>query len=160
MRKVKGFTLVELLVVLSIIAVLSTVAIASYTSFLKNARDTKRKADLNFIQSALEQYHADQKYYPAAIAPAENCQGYKDGWLMLRCPLKSPDGGKVYLSEVPTDPLPDRVYCYEILECDWTDSLKPKCKGYNLLARLESVDETTMRCYGGNTDFNIKVTTP
>lgn len=63
----KGFTLVELLIVISIIATLSVVGLVSYTNFTKSSRDAKRQSDLKLIQSALEEYHGDQLFYPGSI---------------------------------------------------------------------------------------------
>lgn len=45
----KGFTLVELMVVMAIIAILSTAGISQYGKFIKSARDTTRTADLNAL---------------------------------------------------------------------------------------------------------------
>lgn len=50
----RGFTLVELLVVISIIAILSLIGLTVYTNVQKNARDAKRKADIDSIANALE----------------------------------------------------------------------------------------------------------
>lgn len=63
----KGFTLVELLVVISIIAILSLIGMTTYTNVQKNARDTKRKADINAIANALEINKTSTGYQ--AIAP-------------------------------------------------------------------------------------------
>jgi len=60
----RGFTLIELLIVISIIALLSLIGLVAYSEFLKTARNNKRLSDLKLIQSALEDYHADQLYYP------------------------------------------------------------------------------------------------
>ena len=49
-----GFTLVELLVVVSIIAILSVIGMAIFTGIQPRARDTGRKADLKAISSAME----------------------------------------------------------------------------------------------------------
>ncbi|TXG78350.1 type II secretion system protein [Candidatus Dojkabacteria bacterium] len=62
-RSQVGFTLVELLITISIIAILSTVAITVYTNAQKNARDGKRIEDIKQIQLALEQYYALNKAY-------------------------------------------------------------------------------------------------
>jgi len=60
----KGFSLLEILIVISIIAVLATIGTYSYRSSQARARDTQRKADLVKIASALERYYADKGYYP------------------------------------------------------------------------------------------------
>lgn len=54
----KGFTLLEMLVVIGIIAILVSIGISSYSTAQKKARDAKRKSDLKSIQSALEQYYS------------------------------------------------------------------------------------------------------
>ncbi len=64
----RGFTLVELMVVIGIIAILATVGLAVYTSTQVAARDTKREADVIEIQKALEQYYLDNKEYPLPAA--------------------------------------------------------------------------------------------
>ena len=63
----KGFTLVELLIAMTIVVILSAMGLSIYSSIQKGGRDAKRKSDLAVIQSALEQYHADQFYYPASL---------------------------------------------------------------------------------------------
>lgn len=55
----KAFTLVELLVAMTIIMVLTIVAVVNYGSVQKNARDSKRKADLEKVRVALEMYRQD-----------------------------------------------------------------------------------------------------
>jgi prepilin-type N-terminal cleavage/methylation domain-containing protein len=58
MRKFYGFTLLELLVVISILAILISISIASYATAQKKARDSRRKGDAKEIQAALEQYYS------------------------------------------------------------------------------------------------------
>ena len=53
---VTGFTLIELLVVISIIGVLTSIATSRYIVAEKQARDTRRKSDLNQYRLALENY--------------------------------------------------------------------------------------------------------
>lgn len=52
----KGFTLVEMLVVISVIGILASLALTSYNVSQRQARDTQRKSDLKQYQTALENF--------------------------------------------------------------------------------------------------------
>lgn len=55
----KGFTLVELLVVVAIISLLASIVFVSLGGFREDARDTKREADLRQIKTAMELCYFD-----------------------------------------------------------------------------------------------------
>jgi general secretion pathway protein G len=59
----RGFTLLELLVVISIIGILVALGAVSYTTAQQKGRDAKRRGDLKSIQSAFEQYYAENGTY-------------------------------------------------------------------------------------------------
>lgn len=61
----RGFTLVEILIVLAIVSILSAFGFASFSEARKSARDTERKADLQALQSALDLYKLKNGRYPA-----------------------------------------------------------------------------------------------
>lgn len=82
----KGFTLVELLTVIAIIGILSTIVMTSLLTARKKGRDVKRIADIKQIQLALEQYYNDNLKYPPNI--------YSGGYL-----------NPAYMPVVPKDPL-------------------------------------------------------
>lgn len=60
-----GFTLVEMIVVVSVIAIFTTVGLATFRDAGKQARDADRQADLRLLQSAVEQYKQKNGRYPA-----------------------------------------------------------------------------------------------
>src|SRR3989338_313099 len=53
----KGFTLLELLVVMSVIGILVGIATINYATAQQRARDARRKGDLKYLQDAAEQYY-------------------------------------------------------------------------------------------------------
>jgi len=53
MKKQLGFTLIELMVVMAIIAILATAGLSAYTGYIKKARDTTRIADLAAINTII-----------------------------------------------------------------------------------------------------------
>ena len=62
----KGFTLIELMVVISIIAILSSIGFATYSGLNKKTRDSRRMVDLEVIRQALELYRSDNGTYPVS----------------------------------------------------------------------------------------------
>ncbi len=64
-----GFTLIELLVVITIIAILAVVGLTVYGGVQKNARDAKRRVDVQAIQKALEAHYNDSSCLATAAAP-------------------------------------------------------------------------------------------
>jgi len=65
-KKEKGFTLVELMVVIIILAVLTGIAIPSYLALRNRARIQATRSEMQNIATALEMYAADNDVYPAA----------------------------------------------------------------------------------------------
>lgn len=59
-NKTKGFTLVELLIVIVVIAILAAISIVAYNGVTLKARDDQRVSDARNILSAISAYHADK----------------------------------------------------------------------------------------------------
>ena len=94
----KAFTLVEILVVVTIIALLASTAAISYAQFIKQSRDTKRKTDLEQIRAAIEMYRnfSTTGEYPATITFGDDIK----------------DATATYLTKVANDPLSTQTYTY------------------------------------------------
>lgn len=94
----KGYTLVELLMVIGIIGILAglLITVLNPLTQIQKARDAKRKADLQQIGAALEQYRADKGTYPKILN-----QNY-----VVACATPFTDGGTTtYTQNFPCDPL-------------------------------------------------------
>jgi general secretion pathway protein G len=63
----RGFTLVELLVVISMIAILAAMGMVQYQNSVQRTRETTLKHDLFHMRDAIDQYYADKGKYPASL---------------------------------------------------------------------------------------------
>ena len=66
--KQRGFTIVELLVVIVVIAILVALTLPNLFGLQRRARDDTRKNDLKNVQQALETYFNDNNNYPADLS--------------------------------------------------------------------------------------------
>jgi prepilin-type N-terminal cleavage/methylation domain-containing protein len=124
----KGFTLIELLVVVAIIALLTLMVILALRNNINKANDAKRKADLQRIATAFEEYYSDKDCYPAgSILTTCGSSGLKD-W---------------GLSTVPCDPVFKTPYCYI------TDADKPTCfQKFRILNTLKYLSDPVIKLLG------------
>lgn len=139
-----GFTLVEILIVVTIIGLLSSVALFAYDNAKKKARDAQRLLDLGNLEKALEYYASVNGKYPERAYNGEGLWG-----LEKLIGVLSPE----YIPVIPVDPLigdhydenspivddNDRVYQYSTLGSSGD-------QGYILTAKLESYSDYPF-CY-------------
>ena len=74
----RGFTLVELLVVISIMAILASILLANMSSSGKIGRDTERQANVRALQNAIESYKHKNGQYPPMGCTDTNGNGFSD----------------------------------------------------------------------------------
>lgn len=142
-RKAAGFTLLEVLVSATIIAVLTAIGVVSYASVNKRSRDVKRKSDLEQIRSALEMYRADNGEYPNIGSGMLDAQG-------LQSDLVS--GG--YMPSIPDDPKSTGSYYYDAVQVSGTYS------SYCICGNLETIttgsEETCTVALHSSCDYGLK----
>lgn len=115
----KAFTLVELLIVMSIIGVLASIGIGSFMTAQMRGRDTQRKSDLKQVSHALELYYSDHGKYP-------------DSSLVV-WGSEFTDGKTVYFKILPEDPVSAQTYTYTLVA--------GSNQKYQLFAHLENTQD-------------------
>ncbi len=75
-RDKRGFTLIELMIVIAIIGILAAIAIPQFTSYRERAYIASMKADCNAIRVAEEAYFADNAEYKTTENPAIDLKDY------------------------------------------------------------------------------------
>ena len=66
-RGTRGFTLIEMLVVMTLIALLLTLAVPRYFSSLDNGRQTVQRQNLATMRDAIDKFYGDQGRYPDTL---------------------------------------------------------------------------------------------
>ena len=62
-----GFTLIELMIVMSLIVILASIALAVYTNSVTRAKESVLKEDLFRMRDAIDQYYSDKSKYPGSL---------------------------------------------------------------------------------------------
>jgi general secretion pathway protein G len=66
-NRAKGFTLVELLIVISLISILAAMGLVQYKNSVTSTKESVLRTDLFRMRDAIDQYYADKGKYPSAL---------------------------------------------------------------------------------------------
>jgi len=155
----KGFSLVELMVVIAIIAIVAAISLASLSAVQKNSRDIQRQADLHIIQGALQQYYADKNRYPNELPSLTT------GGAITNCSGTTTSGctiSKTYISKTPRDPSGTAYHYLPYTDttsnpCTFSGGVENlMCHKYVLCTKLEAPVTGNSCSHNGSYNYQIK----
>lgn len=106
LRNNRGFTLIEILVVVVILGILASIVVPRFLGKPDEAKLTKAKTDIKGIEQALGMFKLDNGYFPST---EQGLAALVKKPTVGRIPTKFPDGG--YLKKAPIDPW-EKPYIY------------------------------------------------
>lgn len=137
-----GFTIVELMVVIVVIAILATIGLVGYDNIQKGTRDKDRESDIELIQASLETFYSQKGYYPSTnTSPSSIADLMERSLLLSPASHKSPDTSKSSPTSIqitladPTDP---SNYSYYPEGCT-----ADQCQKYRLKWKSEKTNTVT-----------------
>lgn len=123
----RGFTLMELLVVLAAVGLLSSIALTSLVDARTEARDSKRLIEIADVSHALARYAADHSLYPRTLETLVS---------------------EAYLSEVPKDPRLGDPFVYRVTRDGSRYYLGVNLESRSAAALLSDTDAIRTGIYG------------
>ena len=93
----RGFTLIEVLIVITLVTILASVGLATYTNSVRRSREAVLREDLFRMRDAIDQYYADKNKYPSTLQDLVS------------------DG---YLREIPKDPITDSADTWQTINAE------------------------------------------
>ncbi len=144
----KGFTLIELIVVMLILAILVTLGLGTFRSSQTKSRDSRRKGELKNVASALELYYNDYGRYPSDNGSGKITACGTAGITVCEWGSAFQDQNNTYyMTKLPTDPKSGYTYYYDVGGGNLS---------YQLYGRLENTEDadvpksgTTPQAYSG-----------
>lgn len=134
----KGFTLIEIMVVVALIVILVSIAVIGGSASRSVARDNQRVSDVQILQIKLESYRNEKGRYPSALSDLVTDK---------------------FIPAVPTDPQSKEYYNYSCVPANATT-----CFSYTLGIDFENKRKTdaNYNCYnnGENVGKNCSVKSP
>lgn len=143
-RKERGFTIIELLIVIAIIGILATLVLTNFRGAQAKGRDTVRQNDINSMYQKLEEHYNDQGSYPTGDFTATLFPGIDAG------AFDDPDGNDVNQTAPitsttkPSDPYTAGTkptgaqYTYAGYDCSGTTAGTDTCAKYVLYGWSEA----------------------
>lgn len=88
-RSKAGFTLIEMMITLVVLAVLAAVAIPSYSLFVERARRSEAREALSDIAARQEQFFSDNKFYATNLIAVGATAATENGYYAISIPVST-----------------------------------------------------------------------
>lgn len=144
----KGFTIVELLIVIVVIGILAALVITTYNGIQEKGRNTERQTDLKAVQGQLEAYFASNGYYPT-LGNLNDQSATGNWWIqdnmkgLDKEALRDPSNSSYQLDG--TASATSKAYQYVVSPTGCDNSTGGNCTSYKLIANKEG---------GGTTEYD------
>jgi prepilin-type N-terminal cleavage/methylation domain-containing protein len=141
LKKQKGFTIVELLIVIVVIGILATLVIVTFSGIQQKGRNSQRQTDINALASHVEAYYASEGKYPTlanlndATWRTTNTKGLDPA--ALADPKNA--STQTLVGAVPAAGTYSYAYVATPTNCD--NGTGGDCTGYTLTAHTEGGDD-------------------
>ncbi len=103
LRRTRGFTLIEMLIVMTLIIVLASVGLIAYQTSVRRGREAVLKEDLFRMRDALDQYYVDKGKYPSDLSELVSTN---------------------YIRRIPVDPMTNSAETWQTVQAE-TDPSNP-----------------------------------
>jgi general secretion pathway protein G len=115
LRRVRrGFTLVELLVVIVVLAVLAAIVLPKFLGAGQRSKEAALKSDLKILRNAISLFLTDTSAYPAALADLASTSAPASGLDSAGAAktIAAADWNGPYIEELPNDPISSAAFTY------------------------------------------------
>lgn len=152
-----GFTIVELLIVIVVIAILAAITTIAFNGVQQRARDSQREHDITTIRKAIDLFRADKGGYPVCgTANAYSAGGALAGSTASNCLTAALV--PTYLAKLPTDPINSGSYQYfygnGYRRTSATTYTGDQTDNYIFATKKETSSASTFSAFG-RTDLNV-----
>ena len=152
LKNKKGFTIVELLIVIVVIGILATLVIVTFTGIQQKGRNTQRQTDIKALNGYVEAFYADYGFYPTLADM--NSDTFRSAYMKGLDPAALYDPKQAMtdtspLASAPADGTFEYAYEPTGTSCATTASTNPSdgsapadtgCTSYTLTAQMEGTN--------------------